>query len=512
MVETLEKVFNFKRTIKDRTSILIDAFTAFYGVENRKIIEEKTNSIPISLKIKENSLEKIILESKMNELLIYVENNIKNELVKEKINKLVIKKAFSTGKLYIKEFEMYGFSSDLYEMNAHMEYEKTKKKFTHIKSRYKEIDEILKIYSYTKEELKSKYRIEYQNKVKDLLLNHTKIPVNIIANNLELFVENDFNDIPLVHLVHETDNNKIISIFENDMLFPKEMVLQGIDNLKKEYFDKMTGKDLKLEEYYNDPKSKQCILNDKILSNLETIRQKMIIGYNKSLIDIFDFITSKKGITKDFYIQYNYSKTSQSNWKPCKNDNELWLQLYTIIYFDDLTSLKNIDATIIHEINHLLELRINKQEKDKVEFSIGWETFIYDFKTNEMTKTNKDKYFYINEGINELISLDILKNMHSKENYIFNKKNNFVEKNSIYNRYEFLLKQFYEEYKEYIIKSRLAGDINIIIDKVGDKNFNDLNNLVNDFNKYFSGSKPLKSFEEKKNIILEKMKERGKIK
>ena len=89
MVETLEKVFNFKRTIKDRTSILIDAFTAFYGVENRKIIEEKTNSIPISLKIKENSLEKIILESKMNELLIYVENNIKNELVKEKINKLV---------------------------------------------------------------------------------------------------------------------------------------------------------------------------------------------------------------------------------------------------------------------------------------------------------------------------------------------------------------------------------------------------------------------------------------
>ena len=68
------------------------------------------------------------------------------------------------------------------------------------------------------------------------------------------------------------------------------------------------------------------------------------------------------------------------------------------------------------------------------------------------------------------------------------------------------------QYKEYIIKSRLAGDINIIIDKVGDKNFNDLNNLVNDFNKYFSGSKPLKSFEEKKNIILEKIKERGKIK
>ena len=294
-----------------------------------------------------------------------------------------------------------------------------------------------------------------------------------------------------------------MSIFENDEFFPKEMVIQGINNLKKEYFDKLTGKDLTLEEYYTSPEYKEYLLEDKILKNLELIRKKIIINYNKDLINIFDFITNKKNITEEFYEQYNYSKTSQTNWRPYKKDNNNLLELFTIIYFDDLRTLKNIDATIIHELNHVLELKQVSED----EFTIGWDKFKYDYEKNEMVNLNKGKYTYINEGINELISLDILKEMHNKNNYIFNDKENFIEKASLYNSYEFLLKEFYEEYKEDIIQSRLAGDINIIIDKVGDKNFNDLNNLVNDFNKYFIGSKPLKSFEEKKNIILEKMKE-----
>ena len=128
-----------------------------------------------------------------------------------------------------------------------------------------------------------------------------------------------------------------------------------------------------------------------------------------------------------------------------------------------------------------------------------------------MINLNNGKYTYINEGINELISLDILKELHCI-GYIFNDLENCIDKNSMYNKYEFLLKDFYETYKETIIESRLAGDINIIIDKVGKNNFNDLNNLVNDFNKYFSTSKPLKTFEQKRDAILEKMKERCKTK
>ena len=506
MIGTLEKIFEFKKTIKNNTSIIIDAFCDFYGVEYKNLIKEKIGNIPVSIKFSEENLKKIILELKTNELSYYV-NKIDNEEIRKKINKTVIKKAFEIGRFKIIEFENLKYSKDEDNKLLSMYYEKIKKEFNNIKSDYKEINEILKIYNYTNEQLTLKYRTEYQNKVKDLLLNHTKISVNSIINNLDLFVEKDFNDVPLVHLVHEKDNKKILNIFENDMLFPQKMVIQGINDLKKEYFDKLSGKNLSLEEYYNNPEYKNYILDDKILRNLELIRKKIIIKYNKSLIEIFDFLTSKNGITEEFYQLYNYSKSSQTNWRPYKKDNSNLLELFIIIYFDDLKSLNNIDATIIHELNHVFEL---KQLSDD-EFVIGWDLFKYDYEKNEMIDLNKGKYTYINEGINELISLDIVEKMH-ETNYLFTDKENNLDKNSMYNKYEFLLKEFYEEYKAVIIESRLAGDINIIIDKVGRNNFNDLNNLVNDFNKYFSDSKPLKMFEEKKNVILEKMRERKVLK
>ena len=506
MIGTLEKIFEFKKTIKNNTSIIIDAFCDFYGVEYKNLIKEKIGNIPVSIKFSEENFKKIILELKTNELSYYV-NKIDNEEIRKKINKTVIKKAFEIGRFKIIEFENLKYSKDEDNKLLSMYYEKIKKEFNSIKSDYKEINEILKIYNYTNEQLTLKYRTEYQNKVKDLLLNHTKISVNSIINNLDLFVEKDFNDVPLVHLVHEKDNKKILNIFENDMLFPQKMVIQGINDLKKEYFDKLSGKNLSLEEYYNNPEYKNYILDDKILRNLELIRKKIIIKYNKSLIEIFDFLTSKNGITEEFYQLYNYSKSSQTNWRPYKKDNSNLLELFTIIYFDDLKSLNNIDATIIHELNHVFEL---KQLSDD-EFVIGWDLFKYDYEKNEMIDLNKGKYTYINEGINELISLDIVEKMH-ETNYLFTDKENNLDKNSMYNKYEFLLKEFYEEYKDVIIESRLAGDINIIIDKVGRNNFNDLNNLVNDFNKYFSDSKPLKMFEEKKNVILEKMRERKVLK
>ena len=506
MIGTLEKIFEFKKTIKNNTSIIIDAFCDFYGVEYKNLIKEKIGNIPVSIKFSEENFKKIILELKINELSYYI-NKIDNEEIRKKINKTVIKKAFEIGRFKIIEFENLKYSKDEDNKLLSMYYEKIKKEFNSIKSDYKEINEILKIYNYTNEQLTLKYRTEYQNKVKDLLLNHTKISVNSIINNLDLFVEKDFNDVPLVHLVHEKDNKKILNIFENDMLFPQKMVIQGINDLKKEYFDKLSGKNLSLEEYYNNPEYKNYILDDKILRNLELIRKKIIIKYNKSLIEIFDFLTNKNGITEEFYQLYNYSKSSQTNWRPYKKDNSNLLELFTIIYFDDLKSLNNIDATIIHELNHVFEL---KQLSDD-EFVIGWDLFKYDYEKNEMIDLNKGKYTYINEGINELISLDIVEKMH-ETNYLFTDKENNLDKNSMYNKYEFLLKEFYEEYKAVIIESRLAGDINIIIDKVGRNNFNDLNNLVNDFNKYFSDSKPLKMFEEKKNVILEKMKERKVLK
>ena len=213
MMETMKKIFDFKKVLKNKTSIIIDAFNAFYKEENISLIEDKLNNLSISIKMKDNTIKEIILESKIEELITYIKNNIESKELKVKINKEYIKKCFENNRFRIKEYEDLKYSYDLSDKELSLEYQNIKKEFNHIKDNYKELNELLRIYEYAKQQLNLKYRTEYQNKVKDLLLNHTKIPVNSIINNLDLFVEKDFNDVPLVHLIHESDDNKIMSIF-----------------------------------------------------------------------------------------------------------------------------------------------------------------------------------------------------------------------------------------------------------------------------------------------------------
>ena len=87
MMETMKKIFDFKKVLKNKTSIIIDAFNAFYKEENISLIEDKLNDLSISIKMKDNSIKEIILESKIEELITYIKNNIESKELKVKINK-----------------------------------------------------------------------------------------------------------------------------------------------------------------------------------------------------------------------------------------------------------------------------------------------------------------------------------------------------------------------------------------------------------------------------------------
>ena len=189
------------------------------------------------------------------------------------------------------------------------------------------------------------------------------------------------------------------------------------------------------------------------------------------------------------------------NFRPYKNDNTKEEEKFVIINIYDIDSLNTIDETLIHELNHLIELRIEEDEDDKVIYTSGWNKYEYNFKISEMKEINDNKYNYINEGINELIAKDILNQIRKKQQKLFIQEN---KTNSL--DYEILLQEFYEEYKEDIIESRRQGDINIIIEKVGKDNFNDLNNLINDYNKFFKRSTPTNNFINNKNEIISNMK------
>lgn len=73
---------------------------------------------------------------------------------------------------------------------------------------------------------------------------------------------------------------------------------------------------------------------------------------------------------------------------------------------------------------------------------------------------------------------------------VFNEKEESRYK--AYTSYEqaaFLVKDFYHEYFDTILESRKDGNIKLILDEVGEDNFNSLNDLIVTFNNNFSGFK-----------------------
>ena len=75
--------------------------------------------------------------------------------------------------------------------------------------------------------------------------------------------------------------------------------------------------------------------------------------------------------------------------------------------------------------------------------------------------------------------------------FIFGNKD--ISRSTSGSNYEELLrkftKDFYSEFKEYIIKSRKEHNMDILFDVIGADNFRELNNLINEYKDYFAGMK-----------------------
>ena len=150
-----------------------------------------------------------------------------------------------------------------------------------------------------------------------------------------------------------------------------------------------------------------------------------------------------------------------------------------------------LDHYIVHELNHLCETSIISKN-GKNQYISGWDI---EESSNLNQNTNDDfntirKYELFNEVINELIAQDISKIMINNNMFVFNDKDNVkYMQNTSYERTAFLIRDFYNEFFSDIIKSRKNGNIQVIYDKVGKENFDELNELFHDFYKNFKGNK-----------------------
>lgn len=165
-----------------------------------------------------------------------------------------------------------------------------------------------------------------------------------------------------------------------------------------------------------------------------------------------------------------------------------------------------LDHDIIHELNHLYELSLESVINNKVVYLCGWDICEDDIvgEVNDYIDITKEEpkrsYELFNEIINEVIAQEIEEKMHVKGIHILDSsRNSKVKGNTSYEASFFIIKDFYKEFRDEIIKSRSNGNIKEILDVVGEKNFNDLNDLFDIYFENLSGLKKMQLLDDIKN-------------
>ena len=165
-----------------------------------------------------------------------------------------------------------------------------------------------------------------------------------------------------------------------------------------------------------------------------------------------------------------------------------------------------LDHDIIHELNHFYELSLESVINNKSVYLCGWDICEDDIvgEVNDYIDITKEEpkrsYELFNEIINEVIAQEIEEKMHEKGIHILDSsRNSKVKGNTSYEASFFIIKDFYKEFRDEIIKSRSNGNIKEILDVVGEKNFNDLNDLFDIYFENLSGLKKMQLLDDIKN-------------
>lgn len=168
--------------------------------------------------------------------------------------------------------------------------------------------------------------------------------------------------------------------------------------------------------------------------------------------------------------------------------------MYPILCLSIGGSPEYLDHALIHELNHVYELTLQKIEENTYYGTCGWDLVdgeIYN-EQQEVTQLGERKenrnYELFSEIINELISQEITQILFDANGYIFNTPEDAkIKGGTNYEKNLFLVKEFYNTYKKEIIESRRTGDMTKLCDVIGKDNFEALNELFHIFYESFPG-------------------------
>lgn len=256
------------------------------------------------------------------------------------------------------------------------------------------------------------------------------------------------------------------------------------------------------EAYLNSDEAKKVWPTKEQISKFKELKEKLQTKFKKTyyentsyhkklreLVDAKDYIIKDDGINANLYQSYTGETFVSPNLK--KEGQQYKLSPIVCICFN--SDIGSIEHYIIHELNHIFELSFNGIVDNKANFICGWDIVEEDITSENQDYSSTDKkrdYELFNEIINELIAQEIHFKMRENNITILDKKNTPKIKNlTSYEIYLFLVKEFYTEFKEDIIKSRSNGNINEIFNAVGKENFDELNSLFKIYYENFGGWK-----------------------
>jgi len=538
------KKLNATETITTSLPRLIEAFTTFYGEEERERITEKFNNMLIIGYMSPEKITQLLREDKKQK---------SNELVETFLSKLDIPKEefekykkiyFNKNELEYPTFhpiynyvqyingnkseyhknKVYEFLKQLYPYIELEDLDKSisseiKKDINHILELYKEILTEYDKYLETFKDIE-KYIEKCNNLKQELQKKYTKELINEFKY---LFTEEEFKQL-------EEKNNKDYSIkyankksenyfgynlnsttYIDSFSIESEEILKGNQEWRKESvlkdrikFFKNIGINLgdNYEDYLNHQDIQKMLpslkdLAEKMKHKKNDLYTKMMNEYYTSLeeykinserIEKAGLLDKEHGYTANAYERSGTFITT--NVKRTENG----IIMYPMLCLSMGGLSQYLDATLIHELNHVYELTLQNIEGNKYYATSGWDLVDGEYSNKapdvvslEDRKTKRE-YELFNEIINELISQEITQILFDSNGYIFNTKEDAkIKGGTSYENTLFLVKEFYNTYKKEIIESRRSGDMTQLFNAVGKENFESFNKLFHEFYELFPG-------------------------
>ena len=303
--------------------------------------------------------------------------------------------------------------------------------------------------------------------------------------------------------VQEDNKKEVKTIDENQIIF--------LNFLLKEQEEEFYSKE-DVERFFKTTKGQETYTK---IQNYIKIYNKLLeeyIIYSKKLEKYQTSLKNKKEELEEIISKIGDTKENRQVLEIILENPKIFVQIKNVenpILFYTIRQGGVLDYTMLHEFCHVIET--NKENGKCV--GSGFDI------TEELNPYRKDKRKYerLNENFTDIFSIQATRTLHKKGKYLLEPQELVIPNIMDYNTSGITKKMlipFLQKYKKQIIEARIIGNIDKLLEIIGENNFEELNDCINkvdyliekkNLNKYI-GKKEKNEVVKKYNEQLERLK------